>query len=96
MKFFFHPLAEEEFDDAVSYYETRRLGLGLEFAEEVYATIARICEYPVAWSRLSNNTRRCLLNRFPYGIIFQRSSGMIRIIAVSDLHRRPYYWTGRI
>jgi len=73
MKFCFHPKAEEEFDKAVEYYEACQAGLGLEFAEEVYLTIARAIQYPDAWSTMSKNTRRCLVNRFPYGIIYQVS-----------------------
>ena len=71
MRFKFHPAADAELDVAVEYYERCQSGLGLEFAEEVYATIARIIEYPEVWSPLSRNTRRCLTNRFPYGIIYR-------------------------
>ncbi len=92
MKFSFHPLAEAELDDAVSYYDERQHGLGIEFAEEVYATVARIIEYPAAWAKLSKHTRRCLLNRFPYGVIYQVKNRTIRIIAIANLHRRPGYW----
>ena len=95
MKFFFHLQADEEFDEAVRYYEDCQPGLGLEFAEEVYAAISRISEYHEACSRLSENTRRCLVSRFPYGIIFQVKSEMLRIIAVANLHRRPGYWKDR-
>lgn len=70
MNILFHPKAVEELNEAVHYYEQSRTGLGLEFAEEMYATIARIVEYPHAWTALSSNTRRCLANRFPFGIIF--------------------------
>jgi plasmid stabilization system protein ParE len=97
MNFFFHPKAEQEFDDeAVRYYEDCQAGLGIEFAEEVYATIARISQFPDAWSPVSKNTRRCLISRFPYGVIFQIKSGILRIIAVANLHRRPMYWKDRI
>lgn len=96
MKFYFHPDAKEELDGAVTYYEQCQPGLGLEFAEEVYATIARIIEYPNAWSTLSKNSRRCLVNRFPYGVIYQIKSRTLRIIAVAHLHRRPGYWKERI
>jgi hypothetical protein len=53
MRFLFHPAADNEFDLAVQYYETCQSGLGLEFAEEVYATIVRITEYPEVWSPMS-------------------------------------------
>lgn len=96
MRFYFHPQADHEFDDAVRYYEDSQIGLGIEFAEEVYAAIARICEYPDAWSTMSKNTCRCLVNRFPFGIIFQNKYDSIRIVAVVNLHRRPGYWKNRI
>lgn len=96
MRFYFHPEAEQEFDKTVEYYEECQLGLGLEFAEEVYATIARIIQYPNAWSTMSQNTRRCLVNRFPYGMIYQIKSDILRIIAVANLHRRPGYWKDRV
>ncbi|MBU4285398.1 MAG: type II toxin-antitoxin system RelE/ParE family toxin, partial [Verrucomicrobia bacterium] len=63
MKFHFHPEANAEFDQAVEHYEQLQFGLGLEFAEEVCGAIARIMEYPDAWSPMSKNTRRCLINR---------------------------------
>jgi hypothetical protein len=96
MKFYFHPDAKEEFDGAVEFYEHSQPGLGLEFAEEIYATIARIIKYPSAWSTLSKNSRRCLVNRFPYGLIYQIKSHSLRIIAVAHLHRRPGYWKERL
>jgi len=96
MRFYFHPRADAEFDEAVRSYEVCQPGLGLEFAEEVYAAIRRVSEFPDAWSTLSQNTRRCLVNRFPYGVIFQVKSGMLRIVAVANLHRRPGYWRERI
>ena len=95
MRFYFHEYAEAEFDRAVEYYEDSRPGLGLEFAQEVYAAITRVIKFPDAWSPMSKNTRRCLLSRFPFGIIYQVKSGYVRIIAVADLRRRPNYWRDR-
>lgn len=95
MRFFFHPRADEEFNEAVQYYEECQPGLGLEFAKEIYASIGRVAEYPNAWSEMSKNTRRCLVNRFPFGVIFQIKSGKLRIMAIANLHRRPGYWKDR-
>ena len=96
MRFQFHPAADAELDRAVEYYERCQSGLGLEFAEEVYAAIARIIEYPDVWSPMSRNTRRCLTSRFPYGIIYRIKNNSLHIIAVANLHRRPDYWKERI
>lgn len=96
MKFYFHPEAEAEFDRSVEYYEQCQPGLGLEFAVEIYTTIGRILQYPDAWFALSMNSRRCLVNRFPYGVIYQVKSNTLRIVAIAHLHRRPDYWTKRL
>jgi len=96
MNFYFHEDAETEFDRTVEYYEDSQPGLGLEFAQEVYTAITRIIQFPDAWSPMSKNTRRCLVNRFPFGIIYQVKSDYVRIIAVADLRRRPSYWKDRV
>jgi hypothetical protein len=95
MRFYFHAEAETEFDRAIEYYEDCRRGLGIEFAQEVNETIGRIVQFPTTWTRLSTNTRRCLVNRFPFGIIYRTESGIIEIIAVADQRRRPNYWRNR-
>ena len=43
-----HPEAEEEFNNAIDYYENVEPGLGYDFAIEAYSTIQRIIEYPKA------------------------------------------------
>lgn len=91
----FHPPADDEFHATVRYYEDCRPGLGVEFAEEVYLTIARILEFSDAWAVMSKNTRRYLVSRFPYGVIFQIKSRMLRIIAIANLYRHPDYWKNR-
>ena len=97
MNFIFHPDAKEEFKQAIAYYEDCQAGLGSEFLEEVYSTIQRILKFPNAWSMLSVNSRRCLTNRFPYGIIYQIiNDTCIRIISIMQLNKKPDYWRKRI
>lgn len=95
MKYYFHQAAQKEFQKAIDYYDSERLGLGSEFAEEVYLTILRILDFPHAWSKMSVRSRRCLVNRFPYGVIYRVLGDEIHIIAVAHLHRRPDYWMKR-
>ncbi|MDO8094347.1 MAG: hypothetical protein Q6360_12795 [Candidatus Brocadiales bacterium] len=42
------------------------------------------------------NLRRCLLSRFPYGLIYGVDADAIIVVAVSHLHREPRYWIDRI
>ncbi len=95
MNFTFHPLAKVELNKAVDYYEEQQVGLGLEFAEEVYSTIERICRFPKAWTPLSKKVRRALTNRFPYGVIYQLHGNSIIIVAIAHLNRKPAYWKTR-
>ncbi|MFH0921902.1 MAG: type II toxin-antitoxin system RelE/ParE family toxin [Fibrobacterota bacterium] len=96
MNYSFHSLAEIEFTDAVDYYDRVRPGLGTDFAEEFSAVIERILIFPSVCSPIGHNTRRALVNRFPYGIIYHASESDIFILAVMQLNRRPGYWKRRI
>jgi plasmid stabilization system protein ParE len=96
MTFSFHPLAKAELQDAVEYYEQQQAGLGLEFLEEIYATIQRVLQFPTAWPQSSRRSKRCLANRFPYGIIYQIRDSEIVIIAVMHHSRKPAYWADRL
>ncbi len=96
MKYSFHPLARQELIDAIDYYNECQDKLGLIFTEEVYKSIQLILQFPQAWSPFSKNTRRCIMNRFPYGIIYQEIKDKILIIAVMQLNREPLYWHKRM
>ncbi len=94
-KFRFHPAAETELQEASDWYEAQREGLGLEFLVSVRHRIAVLLENPQRW-RLFQGTRRVLLGRFPYAIVYREvAPDEIEIIAVAHFKRRPKYWTTR-
>jgi plasmid stabilization system protein ParE len=95
MSYSFHEDAEKEFNTAIQYYEECQVGLGLRFSHEILDAIKRICEYPDAWSLIDSKTRRCLTNRFPFGVLYRVVDNQIRIMAIMHLHRKPDYWMGR-
>jgi plasmid stabilization system protein ParE len=92
---FFVPEAQAELDEAYLYYEQQQKGLGRIFVEAIRKTQNRICRFPSAWQPLSINTRRALVSRFPFGIIYTVDEDEIIIIAIAHLHRKPFYWIGR-
>ena len=96
MNFFFHPEADEEFIEAVAYYEECELGLGLDFSREVYASIQNAVDYPTMWPEIEDQVRRCLVHRFPYGVLYSVEPNGIFILAVMNLHRNPDYWKHRM
>lgn len=91
----FHPAAEAEFIAAAEWYDAQRAGLGEEFAGSVRAKIASIMEAPQRW-RLIRGTRRVLLGRFPYALVYREmSDNTLEIVAVAHLKRHPTYWSRR-
>jgi hypothetical protein len=95
MKYSFHPESEIEFNISIDYYQECKQNLGLEFANEVYKTIQRVLDFPNAWQILDNDIRRCLTNRFPFGIIYYQRDDEIIILAIMQLNRKPNYWKER-
>ncbi len=95
MNYSFHEAAEKELLAAIEYYEESQTDLGLRFSKEVYASIKRICEFPYAWAKIDSKTRRCLVNNFPYGILYRIVQENIWIMAVMHLNRKPGYWKSR-
>jgi len=95
MIFAFHPEAEHEFIEAAAYYEDCEPGLGLDFSREVFATIQNALDYPTMWPEIEDEMRRCLVHRFPYGVLYSIEPHGIFILAVMHLHREPDYWKHR-
>ena len=93
----FLKLAQAGVDDAVAFYESEQPGLGKRFRGEVLRSVSRLIDFPSAYQELGQNIRRCLIAKFPYGIIYHHdlNRSEILILAVGHLHRRPDYWTSR-
>ena len=96
MNYYYHPDARQEASTAVAYYAGISRDLGIGFLAELENSIERILGMPEAWAKHIGNTRRFLLHRFPYGIIYQIEPEQIQIVAVMHLHRKPGYWMARM
>ena len=66
----FLPAAETEMREAARFYEERSRGLGHDFLNEVERTIESIVEQPYSGVRISSSTRRRILRRFPFGVLY--------------------------
>lgn len=81
--------------EAQAFYAAQRPGLGDEFAAELDKAILRIAAYPMVWPPFSDRTRRYLMDRFPYSVVYRLSGQVARVVAVFHQHRRPDYWRSR-
>lgn len=82
------PSAEADVRDAAFWYESKREGLGAEFALELDALYERIAENPRQFPEISEGVRRALLRRFPYAVYFVIGDDAPVIVAVLHQHRR--------
>lgn len=96
MKARFLSIAEQEYQDAYDYYEGVVEGLGIQFKEELVIALKRIKEFPEAWQRVSSKSRRCRLDRFPYGLVYQVRVEELLVVAVMQLSKEPRYWVERL
>ena len=89
--------ASHEFSEAVRWYEARPSGLGGEFFDAVAAALALIETNPEIGTTLSidGQTRRVLVARFPYQVVYRITPTATVIAAIAHLKRRPGYWKGR-
>ena len=91
----FRPQADQEVQSARRWYEQRRPGLGIEFANAIDEVVARISSNPLAFPTVHNETRRAVVRRFPYGIYFRVLEDEIVITAVMHGRRHPRRWHAR-
>jgi plasmid stabilization system protein ParE len=89
--------ASDEFSEAVRWYEARRAGLGSEFFDAVAASITLVETNPDIGTTISTSgqTRRVLVSRFPYQVVYRPTPTEIVIVAIAHLKRRPQYWKSR-
>ena len=92
----FHPEAEAELEASVSYYEECAPGLGVDLRKQVEIAVKKILVAPERWMAGSKRTRRFLIRRFPYRIIYLEPLEIIVVVAVAHGKRRPGYWNHRI
>ncbi|HQI40202.1 MAG: hypothetical protein B6D44_07670 [Ignavibacteriales bacterium UTCHB2] len=87
MQTFFIEPASIELDDAIEYYEMQLKDLGKKFLDEVLETTALISQFPDLFPKNSGHTRKAVLRKFPFNIIYTSINNDIYIIAVAHQNR---------
>ena len=60
----FRRIAKRELDDAISWYESRREGLGEDFSIAIERELERVASSPNQFGRIKKEVRRAVLRRF--------------------------------
>jgi hypothetical protein len=88
--------AERELAEGVDYYNQEQPGLGFVFAAEVEKALDRIRVFPNAWPQFSKRSRRYVVQRFPYGVLYQVRADGVLVLAIMHLRRDPKVWQERV
>jgi plasmid stabilization system protein ParE len=94
--FVIHPAAVEEAEKATRWYRERSASAAAQFVQEVNHAIDRILAAPNRWPAGPRGTRKFLLRRFPFAVVYRELPSALQVLAVAHGHRRPGYWKTRI
>ncbi|HXE53440.1 MAG TPA: type II toxin-antitoxin system RelE/ParE family toxin [Tepidisphaeraceae bacterium] len=91
----FHPAALAEAVAAAAWYRERSVKAAAAFEAEIAHAMERIAAAPDRYPPYVDESRRILLRRFPFAIIYRLNADRIEIVAVAHGRRRPGYWRNR-
>lgn len=88
--------AQEEINSAFDWYFQRSPRAAEAFLDEVGTVLAQIVAHPQLYPHYTATTRRRVLERFPYSVIFEEKGDLVLIVAVAHAKRRFDYWKRRV
>ena len=91
----FHPDALAEAVAAANWYRERSAKAAAAFEAEIAHAMDRIAGAPDRYPPHVDESRRFLLRRFPFAIIYRVDEDRVEIVAVAHGRRRPGYWKHR-
>jgi plasmid stabilization system protein ParE len=90
-----HPAAVREAAQAFRWYASRSARAAERFVLALDRAIDQVQERPESFPLHQAGTKRCLLARYPYLVVFRELTDRIQVIAIAHGHRRPGYWRRR-
>lgn len=89
-------IARDEIREAADYYAAISPDLGKAFKRELRQLMRLVATMPQAWPSSGEGTRKCLLTRFPYLVIYAPLPSELLVLAVGHQHRHPTFWRERL
>jgi toxin ParE1/3/4 len=90
------PFASDDLAKYIAFYDARRDGLGLEFLARVRSMLQKIAENPRLYPVFYRDTRKALLDRFPFLILCRFDDEKVQVIGVMHASRDPRHFRSRI
>lgn len=80
----------------IIYYNNAQPGLGIRFEAAIEEAAARALAFPRSGSPSRGNTRKVIVNGFPFSLVYREQSDGIVIFAVAPHAKPPFYWNSRV
>jgi plasmid stabilization system protein ParE len=91
-----HPEAWLEIEAADNWYVERSVDASANFIAAISEGFENISQAPRRWPRHLHGTRRLVLQRFPFSIIYFDDPAVVNVVAVAHGKRKPGYWKARV
>ena len=88
-------VAEREAEDAATWYERKKMGLGTDFLAKLQRTLNDISQHPDRFAVVAGDTREAAVARFPYCVYYRSLPGQVVVTAVFHTSRDPSIWQSR-
>jgi len=87
--------AEAEIEEAAAYYEAIHSALADGLLDRIEHGLNQISDLPGTWPTYLSDTRRYLLRRFPYALVYRIQNDTPYVVAFVHQHSKPGYWLER-
>jgi plasmid stabilization system protein ParE len=94
--FRFHPDARVDLRDSARWYREHNAEIAIEFRRAVADAVRGIVQAPQRWPTHRDGTRKFVMRRFPFSVIYLDELSEVVIVAVAHPKRRPGFWKERI
>ena len=95
MNLVLRPAAASDLDEAFFWYESQRAGLGEEFLVAVTRVMKVLAESPLQSPIVHRQTRRALVRRFPYSVLYRIVGSNVVVVGCFHGSRDPRRWRNR-
>jgi plasmid stabilization system protein ParE len=92
----FHPEAWQEFEAADDWYAERSPDASISFLSAITDAVENIRSAPRRWPAYLYGTRRFVIQRFPFSVVYLDDPDRALIVAVAHGKRKPGYWKRRV
>lgn len=92
----FWPPADLELMEIVAWYEQQRPGLSLVFLRALDHALLQLASWPEQRALIGEHTRRCVMQRFPFVILYVADEQGLAVLGIVHASRNPKSWADRV